>query len=294
MAKKIEESTTALVPPPTNTGLAVFDYGEDLGKGYENQTKADMAIPFINQLQALSPLVVQEKAKAGDYFNTVTQEIFPRDKGFLLVPGGTRRAFAKWVPKKNRDGTDNKTSGSGYRGEYAVESPEVAKAVKESIKFGVYYDDDGLILRDTRYVYGALCSESGVHTMAIMPFWSTKIKPYQAWMTRMRQFTLQDAEGKTIMGPDNRPARPPIYSHLTRITSFHTPNSNQEWYYIPEIKSADPRGLAYSLIGPSDERFQMAKDCKMLFESGEAKVDYSQAQPEDADDDSTTGSPFGT
>ncbi len=326
MAKKDEQkASTAIVAPETNTGITVFEYGDDYGKGYENQGKADMSVPFINMLQALSPLVAAEKARPGDYFNTVTEEIFPREKGFLFVAGGTRRAFAEWVPRNNPDGSTKTDGGSGgYRGEHAVESPVVAAAIKASVKFGKFFTPDGNVLRDTFYVYGCLCGEDGVNSMAIMPFWSTKIKPYRAWMTRLRQMNLQQNyelqikrteeaiaagqgdrkeletmlatyrrdHGKTILGPDGKPARPPLYAHLTRFTSVMTQNASKQSFYIPAIASADPRGLMYSLIAPNDERFQMAKECKQLFESGEAKVDYSKADTS-GDDDADPGHPFG-
>lgn len=295
MAKAKSEETTAVTVPDKNVGMQVHDYGDDAGRGFENQTKADMSIPFINMLQALSPLVATEKARPGDYFNTVTEEIFPRDKGFLFVPGGTRRAYAEWVPRNNPDGTPKENVGTGgYRGEHAVDSKIVADAIKASVKFGKFFTPDGNLLRDTFYVYGCLAGEDGTNTMAIMPFWSTKIKPYQKWVTRMRQMTLKDEAGNIILGPDGKAARPPLYAHLTRFTSVQTQNSNKQMYYIPVIASSDPRGLAYSLLARSDERFQMAKECKQLFESGAAEVDYSKQAPEEEDDESTTGSPFGT
>jgi len=302
MAKAPKTEETAMTAPEQNTSLVIHDYGDDAGKGYENQTKADMSIPFINQLQALSPLVATEKARPGDYFNTVTEEIIPRDKGFLFVAGGTRRAFAEWVPRNNPDGSERPApaGGGGYRGEHAVDSAIVARATKESVKFGKFFTPDGNVLRDTFYVYGCLCGEDGTNTMAIMPFWSTKIKPYRAWQTRLRQFTIKDETGVTILGPDGKPARPPLYGHLNRITSVQTQNTNKQMYYVPVITSADPRGLQWSLLAKTDERFQMAKECKMLFESGAAEVDYSKQDTAGDDgggggeDDSTTGSPFGT
>ncbi len=293
-SKKTEDATTAVTVPDKNVGMTVYEYGDDAGKGYENQGKADISVPFINMLQALSPLVATEKAKPGDYFNTVTEEIFSRDKGFLFVPGGTRRAFAEWVPRNNPDGSQKQDAGGGgYRGEHAVESTIVAQAIKNSVKFGKFFTPDGNVLRDTFYVYGCLCGENGVNTMAIMPFWSTKIKPYRAWMTRLRQMTLQTPDGKTIVGPDGKPARPPLYAHHTRFTSVQTQNSAKQMYYVPAITSADPRGLMYSLLPLNDERLQMAKECKMLFESGEAKVDYSKSTAGDEEGVEDPGHPFG-
>ncbi len=293
-SKKATEETTAMTPPPETTAIASFDYGDDAGKGFENQTKADMSIPFINLLQALSPLVATEKAKPGQWVNTVTEQIWDREKGFLFVAGGTRRAYTEWVPRNNPDGTPvQNQGGGGYRGEHAVESKIVADAIKQSKKFGKFYTPDGNILSDTFYVYGAICGEDGTaQSMAVIPFTATKIKPYRTWMTRLRQLTLQDQYGKTILDGDRKPLHPPLYAHLTRITSAQTQNSNKQMYYVPVITSGDQRGLIQSLLPPTDERFQLAKECKLLFESGNAKVDYSKQGGGDDDGDDEGKAPF--
>jgi hypothetical protein len=282
MAKKTE---TALETVPTPGALVEFEYGDDAGKGFEHQTKADSQIPFIVLLQALSPMVVDEKAKAGQWYNTVTEQLYDRDDGFLFVPATTRNFFGEWTPRKD---------GGGYHGNHEIDSEIVAKAIASSKRFGKYLidaeveDKDGNIkheihqLVETFYVYGAVCSEGGeAESMAVLSFKSTGIRPYKSWMTRMRQFQVNTPKGKV---------KPPMYAHLNRITSF-LDEKNGNKFYVPKISSADERGIVQSLLKPSDERFMMAKACMELLDSGAAKIDYSKAGGEDSAEEGDTSFP---
>lgn len=258
--KKQEEETKPVATPPSTGGaMVVHDYGEDSGRGYEHQSKADSSIPIINLLQALSPIVVAEKAKAGQFYNTVTEQLWDREQGFLFLPATTRHVYAEWVPRNEGGG------GGGYRGQHEVDSPIVLEAIKKSVKFGKFKTEEGNNLVETFYVYGVICGDDGrPESMALLPFWSTKIKPYRAWMTRLRGFN--GANGGKI----------PLYANLTRITSFLDHNKENKQFYVTKISSGDPRGLMQSLLAQDDERFQMAKACNMLVDSDQAKVDFSK------------------
>ena len=58
-----------------------------------------MQIPFIGIIQALSPQLQKDDplyikgAEQGDIFNTVTQEIYKADEGFLLFLVSSKRSF---------------------------------------------------------------------------------------------------------------------------------------------------------------------------------------------------------
>ena len=281
MAKKEEKKEESLVKEGTKTAVK-FDYGDDAvvvgdgaGRGYEHQTKADIAIPFMKLCQPLTPVVVEGKAKLGDYMNTVSEEIFPANmkddhstSGFMFVAGTTRQVFVEWVPRD---------AGGGYRGQHDVESDVVQKAIKESTKFGLYKTPEGNRLVETFYAYGCICDEHDALSMAIIAFESTRIKAYKMWMTKLRQVILEQG---------GRKIRPPLYGHVTRFGSRIKREKGNIWA-VPTTTSAHPDGIISSLIGPDDERFQMAKACMMLVDAGEAKIDYSK-QRDSGDVDDTT------
>lgn len=266
---KKEETAVAEMPKPG--ALVEYEYGEDEGKGYEHQSAADTRIPIINQMQDLSPAVKARKADVGDWRNSVTEQIWTKDQGFLFVPATTRHVFVEWVPREK---------GGGYRGQHQPDSDIVLAAIAAAkkdpdAKFGEYYTPEGNELQETFYVFGALCTEDGhADSMALIPFYSTKIRAYKGWMTRLRQTVITDAQGRRV--------RPPLYAHLTRITSTMDRRANND-FAIPVISSGDPRGIIQSLLKPDDERFLMAKACMQLVDSGEAKVDYAATKGDEGE-----------
>lgn len=250
--------------------IMIPDYGEDAGKGFEYQTSADAALPFIVLCQPNTPMVVNRQfgLQPGDFFNTVTEQTWAMDEGLLFVPATTRHYYAKWVPRVEGGGA------GGFRGHLEIDDPIVERAIKDSKQFGKYFIDDErdgkLQLRETFYVYGVTCSEDGkAEGMAIMAFWSTKIRSYKAWQSRMKPYVAK---------------RVPMFAHLTRITSTMQKN-DQGTFFVQSIRSGDPRGMAASLLTREDERYQMAKVLGEMVASGTAKTDFNKQAAAGDDDD---------
>ncbi len=285
MAKKHEEPT-AMTTSDKGGPMIVHNYGEDAGRGFDQLTSADITIPMIELLQGLSKALKRddlEGAKMGMFHNTVTDQLWQRDKGFKFVIATTQRKFAKFV---SRD------EGGGFRGHEEPESKVVLDAIAKSpnkFKPTIREEIDGpnnskrvvtVGLTDTRYLYGIVVTEDDqVDSMAVIPFSSTKIRPFREMMTRISQYR---APG----GPENQP---PIYGHLLRITAFED-NKNGNEFYVPRIRSADPRGVAASLLTAESPLFLAAREMKKLVETGAAKVNY-EAQGE-ADEAQGEAAPF--
>lgn len=267
MAKKNHtESTEQTLQTRGETAMTEFNYGDDdIGAGYEHQTSADTKVPLIVLLQGLSPMVVDgtNGAKAGQWLHTVTQELYDKEQGFLFVPSTTRHFFAEWVPRNE---------GGGFRGHHEITSEEVKASLSRSSKFGKNKLENGNDLVETFYVYGIVCSEDGfADSMGVISFSSTKIRSYKSWMSRLRAFVVRD--------PVRGSLRPPMYAHLTRISSESQKN-DQGQFYIPRISSGTGSTIT-SLLQPTDERFVMAKKCKELVDSGDLVVDPNQGTAQD-------------
>lgn len=257
--------------------IATFDFDGDEGRGFEHQSKADISIPMIVLLQFMSPQVTKRVAgsngrvaQAGDFMNTVTNEVIDGTVGFLFVPATTRHMYAKWVPRGD---------GGGFRGHLMPEDPVVEAARVEAEKrrladpkarFGKLETEDGLQLVETFYVYGALSTEDGEAAgMAMLAFSSTKIAVYRKWQTRLAGVRVRNSAGKSV--------RPPLFTHLTRITSSLESNDLGD-FFVPAITTADPRGIMNSMLRADDDRYQMAKSALQMMESGDAKVNYDAEQ----------------
>lgn len=298
-SKKQEPTTTApevIKPPSANTGLIVHSYGDDSGLGFENQTKQDSAWPFIVQLQALSPAVKDEQpgARPGNFMNTVTGEMYDRDVGVLFVPAYTQHFYAEWTPRKE---------GGGFHGHEPIDSDRVKAAIANSTKFGKYRDTVKVVrdgkeadaireLVETFYIYGCICDEDGnAVTMATISFWSTKIRAYKAWNGSAKQLMVRQSDGSRV--------RPPMFAHLVRMTAKARKNADGD-FWVPSLKPAIEGSIVKSLLAPDDERYQMAKQGREMFISGDAgdKINYATQNSQGGDDEggdddnSSTKPPF--
>lgn len=266
MAEKKKETAPAVVEEQT-TALAEFaGYSEFAGQGFQNQTNEDIAIPFINVLQALSPECQPdgvEGAKAGMLFNSVTQELY---KEIEMCPAITQHVFVAWRPREQ---------GGGIVGTYAIHDPVVKAAKAASTEFGKYKTENGNDLVETFYVFFILNRAA----MAVMAFTSTKIKAYKAVMGRLNAFQ--------IAMPDGRRINPPLFAHSVKVTTKAEKNKHGS-FYVPIVQPAVENDVQKSLLKPNDPTFLMAAECQRLVDSGKAKADMaSQEQARHAAEDDT-------
>jgi hypothetical protein len=203
----MSEKDTSLVRQQEAAGaLAKTDFGEYAGKGFDNQTSNDMAIPFLGLLQALSPqLVVSDPkyidgAEVGGLFNTVTQGLM--DNPTFIVPCETQNVYVEWVPRDN---------GGGFVGIHTIGSDVVEKAKAEATAFNELKTPEGNDLMETFYIYAlqleALDSKASVSPL-VLAFSSSKIKVYKRLMTQLR----------TLKG------KPPMFAFRLAVTSCDDKN----------------------------------------------------------------------
>ena len=94
-----------------STELAQLDYSAYANQGTEEATAADYSIPFLSILQALSPQLNPssgsyiEDAKAGDIFNTVTQEVYKvGEKPLRVLPCYFQKLIIEWKIREQGGG----------------------------------------------------------------------------------------------------------------------------------------------------------------------------------------------
>lgn len=259
--KKTKETLPAKADEGTTAMEAYKGFEEYAGRGFQNQTNEDIAIPFINVLQAMSPEVQEEGgvegARPGMLFNSVTQELY---KGIEFVPAITQHVYVEWKPRD---------AGGGLIAQHAIHSDVVKRAKAASTEFGKYRTEAGNDLIETFYVFGILSTPNGA-SMAVMAFTSTKIKAYKSVMGRLNAFQLNM--------PDGRRINPPLFAHLLSVTTKQEKNSKGT-FYVPLVQPAVENDVQKSLLSPEDPRFRMAAECERLVSSGAAKADMSGAEP---------------
>lgn len=254
-------ASTDVVKKTASTDLAAFDYGEDVGSGFENQTAADYSIPFLGVLQQMSPQVKDPDdggvagARPGMLLNTVTEELYSAKEGLQFVPAHTEHVFVEWVPRE---------SGGGFVAVHQINSDVVKRAKAAAREYGKYRTDAGNDLVETFYVYGITCDDRDAGEMLVIAFTSTKIKVYKRWNTKVGMFQIKTADGRKV--------RPPLFAHRVKLTTSKEKNNKGEFYNL-SINPAEA-DLTTSLLSPDDPRFMAAKECKRMVESGMARAAY--------------------
>lgn len=245
------------------TELVVYDYGEHAGRGLEGQTSDELQIPFLQLLQDLSPQVTGaagaaiEDAKAGKFFNTVTQEVLGDTVSF--VPALKEHVFIEWAPR---------AQGGGFRGRHQADSPLVASAKTAADDFGKYKAANGNDLVETFYLYGVVGAEC---QPVVVPFTSTKIKAFKRWNTQRHMLYLP--------GPNGTKVQPPLYAHSVKISTVREKNPKGSFFNL--LLAPANGGVKESLIQRTDPRFQAACDLYEAVSAGKAKAAYDTVTPED-------------
>lgn len=268
--KKPEAESTSLVAAG-GSGLAVapsYLAAEEFegGGGFEGAGTESYAIPFIQVLQKMSPLVdadspkYVEGAKAGMFYNTVTSELFDGKEGLIIVPCAFKRVFNEWGGREG-DG--------GFKGSFTPEQFDAMLQNKEvSVLEGKAYrpDKDGHInvkksnyLADTREHYSLIQHpKTGVYFIGVIALASTLTKASRTLMTMLNTFRVDTPQGKRM---------PPTYAHRVKMITIPQTNDKGAW-----------SGVKFELAGLIQDpaTFKEAKEFYLAVNGGAIKADHSK------------------
>lgn len=241
-----------VAPKASGGALAVIDFAADAGAGMEGMTSQDMAIPFFNVLQKLSPqLDTIENAKAGNIFNTVTEEVF---KDIVVIPCAYKREFVEWKPREQ---------GGGLVGQHSITSSVVSEAKNVN---GKLMTAGGNILVETAYHFVLRVElDTGVLEPGLITMSSTQLKKNRRWNSLMNNLKVQGPNGMVT------PAR---FSHMYKLGSIGEQNDKGAWF-----------GWTIDMVGPVSvpTLYQAAKDFAQQVGSGQVRT----AAPEQDHTEST-------
>lgn len=247
--------------------LANYDYGDDGDSGFEGGKDA-VKMPWLRLAQGLTPQVeTLDGLKAGHFFNTVTNEVYPGEGGYLFVPVLFNEAIVEWEDRKE---------GGGYVGQHDSEG-EMYKAAVSALPNGIFsYGTDGKIIRpqspegndliDTKYVWGLYVNEATGDIMpAAIAFTSTHINSWKEWYTMAAMQTYLAADG-------SRKKKPP-FAHVYRVTSKKKTGEGNTWY-VPQIAFAKGGTAKESLTAVA--LHDTARGLLDVVKKGAQKIDYGQ------------------
>ncbi|WGN90697.1 hypothetical protein [Burkholderia phage vB_BglM_WTB] len=272
MAKASNAAENAVVEVKNGALVAADFMMEDFGAGFEGAGQDAYAIPFIQILQKMSPKVDEDAAeyipgaKAGMFYNTVTQKLYDGKKGLLIIPCGFKQSFILWGGNRG-----------GFKGEVAPEvvaGLEKEKKVINSDGRVFVLDENGAFDKDTSDYYLdtrshfviVLDEESGEYGTAIVSAASSQIKASKMLMTSLQQKKIKNPRTGAMQTPA-------AFANLVRMTTVGKSNEKGNW-----------SGLSFALEGlvTDPALYAAAKELNGLVASGEAKADYAKADADSA------------
>lgn len=260
----------------TASAVAAMDFMDAAdfgGAGFEGTDKDSFAIPFIQILQKMSPIVDEdhvkhiEGAKAGMLMDTVSQKLYDGKTGMIIVPCAYKRSYVIWGGREG-DG--------GFKGELTVEQfEEIAQdETKVKVVEGRPYkpNDDGSVnpkkndyYADTRSHFVLIVNEeTGEVGQAILALSSTQTKASKMLMTALQQKKV-DVNGTK--------RTPPTFANKVKLTTVGMSNDKGSW-----------SGAKFELIGMVTDKdlYAEAKAFYAAIASGAAKADFTKSGHEDS------------
>lgn len=238
---------------PAMVDLTEFDGDVD------QRTGSDLSIPFLNILQPMSPVVVNETiegAKAGMWHNSVTGEVTPGATGVGFLWCYDQKQFVEWKPRDE---------GGGLVGFHEVGSPEVIEAIRSN---GGRVDKDLRLgtnnLVETQYIYGLVTDLEfkEVIGFAVIPAKSTNLKPAKDWLTARSMVRIPELK------------RIPDYFFRTVLTTAKDSNESGTWY---KMKASPFGGSWKAAINLTNKTLlDESKAFREMVKAGRAKADFSQ------------------
>lgn len=254
MTKKTEEKEVTVETAVATTGTSAvattgpIDFTADAGSGFEDTTAADYAIPFLRQLQSLSPQCKKmdpaylKGAEEGDFYNTVTERLYKGDKGVYIIPCHYIHKYNEWAPGRG-----------GFRGSHtAAEYATLRRETRPDDKGNPaeWNKDTGNMLQDAREHYVLVVDEDGNSEPALLVLTGSQLKKSRKWMTQMQGIRINGMVA-------------PMFSQMYLLSSVPESNDKGSW-----------AGVKITHIGTVStvELYNSAKNFRDMVRSGVAKA----------------------
>ena len=202
------------VAETTGGDITVFDpslfeqdaMDEKLGQG-------DLALPFLKVLSRQDPTLDDlPDARAGDIYNTVTQQVYTGAEGISVVPCAYERRFLEWVPRGQGTGAPINI--------YTPDQPRPETQRDPDTNRDQVIGGDSYI-EETHQHYVIILDDEGTYSTALVAMKSTQLKKSRKWNSMVASRTMMGKSG---------PFTPPRYSHVYRLKTVSEENSKGSWH----------------------------------------------------------------
>ena len=208
----------------TNNAVDVATIAEDskIASGFGSLNLArDTAIPYISILQSGSPQLNPSKAeyietaKAGQLYNTVTQEAVSE---LTVIPVFYHLRYVEWKPREQ---------GGGFIASHSADSGILGQATRDPMT-NKYVLDNGNHIVQTAYHYVLVLSNGGYQN-AVISMSSSQLKKSRRWNSLMLS--------QKIKGPSGM-FTPPTYAFTYKLTTVSESNDRGSWFGF-QVKKGD-------------------------------------------------------
>ena len=221
----------------------------------------DTAIPYISILQTSSPQVNPSKAeyiesaKAGQLYNTVTQEAFDV---LEVIPVFYHLKYVEWKPREQ---------GGGFIASHDADSGIIGQTKRDPMT-NKYVLSNGNHIVQTAYHYVLMVTNSGYQN-AVISMSSSQLKKSRRWNSLMLS--------QKIKGPSGM-FTPPTYAFTYKLSTVSESNDRGSWFGF-SIEKGDQVTDA-SIYGESKAFAQSASSGAVDAKPQEPKLIQSDNKPE--------------
>jgi len=236
-----------------------------MGEGMEDMQREDYALPFLKILQGLSPEVQRGNpkynadAKAGDFLNSLTGELFSGEEGVFVIRVAFDKKFIEWIPKD---------LGGGLAKIYNTkdEAEKGRKTLADRANgFNPKLDNDVV---ETAQIYCLLNTEAGWRPV-VLAWTKTKLKESRRWASLLAEQTAT----KYGMAPQGEGSEVlPCYVFQYRITTRADKNGKGDVYFVPDVGSGPANVAPKSAV-------RAAQELRAIIKAGQVKVNYEADEP---------------
>lgn len=212
----------------------VLGSDQDTLDGFEQINGETMSVPFLRLIQKLSPQIDKKKpeyiegAVEGDFFNTVTKEVYGQELALIVLR--FERIYIEWKP--NRGGF------VGYH------SPEDAERIATKRDFGKWQTEKGNELQEN-YVYMVILGGHEKEGPMILSLSSSGIKTAREWNRLMVTHIMSNGQK----------AKP--YYLMWQVNAKYKENEKGSWY------SPIPKFMGYI----NEQQYNIASNERKLLPS---------------------------
>ena len=252
-------SKEQLVKKPKAGALATIDFEADAGKGMENITPDDLALPFLKILGQLSPEVNKrdgkyvEGAQPGMIFNSVTNELFDGEKVIHVIPCHYKLEYVEW--------RDRGKDGSGAPVNIYPGSSDIMTKTTRGSDFKDRLSNGNYIEKTAQHF---VIVAGKVPTTALIAMKSTQLKISRKWNSMMQSIKLKGKNGMFT---------PASFSHEYLLKTNQQSNDKGSWF-----------GWEISKVGPVENAdiYHQAKSFAESISKGDVQVKHGEEQTSEA------------